>query len=118
MGGGPITSAAWEKRGDRTYFYRTIRSEGRVRKLYYGTGPVGQLAAEVDALGRTERKAEKETLRAARVRLDAAMFMTQQLSRVCELLAAASLLTAGFHRPARHAWRRWRHGRKALGNTH
>jgi hypothetical protein len=45
---------AWEKRGERSYFYRTNRQGDGWRRVYYGTGPVGQFAAEVDALRRAE----------------------------------------------------------------
>jgi hypothetical protein len=105
---------AWEKRGTRKYFYRSVRTGGRVRKLYYGAGLVGELAASVDALRRAERRAVEQALREERTRLDAAAALTRDLSRGCELLAAATLLTAGFHRPCRHDWRVWRDGRRAL----
>jgi hypothetical protein len=108
---------AWEKRGqcgERTYYYRSIYRDGRVRKLYYGAGSAGKLAADVDALRRAERKVEQEALRAWQGQLDAAMTLNRDLSRGCEVLAAATLLAAGFHRPCRHAWRIWIDGRRTL----
>src|SRR5262249_29481944 len=107
---------AWEQRGggERTYFYRSIRREGRVKKLYYGAGPVGHLAAEVEALRRAEQRADAEACKAQKGRLDAAVTLTRDLSAGCELLAAAPLLAAGYHRPSRHPWRIWRDGRQAL----
>ena len=105
---------AWEKHGERSYFYRSVRHDGKVVKVYYGAGPVGRLAAEVDARCRAEQKAEIETRKARKDRLDAAMTLTRDLSEGCELLAAATLLAAGFHRPSRHPWRIWRDGRRTL----
>src|SRR5687767_8129111 len=105
---------AWVKRGERSYFYRSVRSQGRVTKEYYGTGPAGQLAANADALRQAERRAAAEDRRAAQDRLNAALTLTRDLSRGCELLAAATLLAAGYHRPSRHAWRIWRHGRRTI----
>ena len=105
---------AWVKRGERAYFYRSVRSQGRVTKEYHGAGPAGQLAANADALRQAERKASAQDRRAAQDRLDAALALTRDLSRGCELLAAATLLAAGYHRPSRHAWRTWRNGRRAL----
>jgi hypothetical protein len=105
---------AWEKHGDRTYFYRSVRCDGQVKKVYYGGGPAGQLAAQVEALRRAERQAEENIRRTARDQLDAAVALTRDLARWCEFLAAGTLLAAGFHRPNRHSWRIWRHGCKAL----
>jgi hypothetical protein len=108
---------AWEKHGERTYFYRSVRRDGKVVKVYYGAGPVGRLAAEVGALRRAERQAEADARKAQEDRLGAAVTLTRDLSEGCELLAAATLLAAGYHRPSRHKWRIWRHGRRALVPT-
>jgi hypothetical protein len=105
---------AWEKRGARTYFYRSVRCDGKVKKLYYGSGPTGRLAANADALRRAERVAAEQALRAAKDQLNEAVRLTHELNRCCDLLAAAMLLAAGFHRPGRHTWRRWRNGRRTL----
>jgi hypothetical protein len=105
---------AWEKHGERRYFYKCVRRNGKVVKVYYGAGPVGRLAAEVGALRRAERQAEADARKARKDRLDAAVTLTQDLSRGCDLLAAATLLAAGYHRPSRHLWRIWRDGRRTL----
>jgi hypothetical protein len=107
---------AWVKRGEKAYFYRSVRREGRTEKIYYGAGPTGKFAAAADALRRAENKAEAEALRTQKDRLDVAL--TRELYRGCALLAAAALLTAGYHRPVRHPWRPWRHGRKILKQPH
>ncbi len=105
---------AWEKRGSKTYFYRSRRQAGRVRKVYYGGGPLGRLAAEVDALRRAEEQHERDARRARKEQLDAALALSRSLGRACGLLVAASLLAAGFHRPGRHRWRKWWNGRRVI----
>jgi hypothetical protein len=105
---------AWEKRGGRAYFYRSVREQGRVKKLYYGNGPVARFAAGVDARCRAERKCAEDARRSRRDQLDTALTLTEALTRGCELVAAATLLVAGYHRPARHGWRLWRDGRRKL----
>ena len=105
---------AWEKYGARRYYYRSVRRDGTVKKLYYGAGMIGQLAAEVDALRRAEQKAEVHARKAPKDRLDAAMTLTRDLTEGCALLAAATPLAAGYHRPSRHKWRTWRNGRRTL----
>jgi hypothetical protein len=108
----------WEMRGKRSYYYRTIREKkGGWRRSYFGTGPIGRLAAAADALRRAERQDHVAAQRTARSRLKEAIAQTIELHRGCELLASAVLLLSGFHRPARHGWRPWRHGRKVLGQT-
>src|SRR5262245_54971646 len=108
---------AWERYGQRRYYYRSVRRDGKVKKLYYGAGFVGRLAAAVDALRHAERQAEEAARRAVKDRLDIAVRVTCDLSRGCELLAAATLLAAGYHRASRHPWRPWRDGRRALAPT-
>jgi hypothetical protein len=88
-----------------------------VKKLYYGAGAAGQLAAAVDTLRRAEQRAEADARKAHRDCLNAAMTLTRDLSGGCDLLAAATLLVAGYHRPSRHPWRIWRDGRRALAPT-
>jgi hypothetical protein len=105
---------AWEKHGERRYFYGSIRRDSKVVKVYYGAGPVGRLAAEVSALRRAEQRVEADARKAQKDRLDAAVTLTRDLSEGCELLAAATLLAAGYHRPSRHPWRIWRDGRRTL----
>jgi hypothetical protein len=105
---------AWEKRRKRDYFYRSVRRAGKVQKLYYGSGTTGRLAAQAEALRRAERLAAELAHRAAKDQLHVALTLTHDLGRCCDLLAAAALLAAGFHRPGRHTWRVWRDGRREL----
>ena len=105
---------AWQKHGPRTYFYRSVRCDGRVRSVYYGAGPVGRFAAAADALRRAEREAAAAARRAQNDQVGAAVALTRALCDLCDLLASATLLAAGYHRPSRPAWRSWGNGRRTL----
>ena len=41
---------AWEQRGGRRYYYRSVRMNGRVRKVYFGNGPLARKAAQEDQM--------------------------------------------------------------------
>jgi hypothetical protein len=49
---------AWE----RGYYYRVRKDRGKVVREYYGKGEVAELAAQVFAIDRAERKAERVLL--------------------------------------------------------
>jgi len=108
---------AWEKHGDREYFYRSVRQDGRVKKIYYGAGPHAKFAASADALRRAERQAEDEKRRSQKEQLETALALSQEFDRLCDLLTNAALLAAGYHRPSRHFWRKWKNGQKILKGT-
>ena len=105
---------AWEKRGDKRYFYRSVRVGGVTKKLYYGGGIFGQLAAGAEALRRADSAAVKEVVDAQKGLVEEALRLTLELCDTCGFVAEASMLAAGFHRPSRHPWRIWRHGRRVL----
>jgi len=39
----------WEKRGELLFYYRSVRHDGKTRKVFIGGGLVGQVAASLDA---------------------------------------------------------------------
>ena len=102
---------AWYVRGNRRYFYRSARENGRVRRVYVGAGQVAEAAAAFDALSRAVREEDRERSRAARDaergRLDA-LAPLRRLDALAGALAALTLAGAGYHRPHREAWRRRR----------
>jgi hypothetical protein len=104
---------AWESRGTSArYYYRSVRTPDGVRRLYLGSehSPAAQAAALEDA----ERRAQRQTDRAARLaereRQEAAEAPLRQLCEQTDMLVKAALLVAGFHQHARCTWRRKRHG--------
>jgi hypothetical protein len=90
---------AWERRGSNLYYYQSQRTvDGRVRKKYVGTGHVAEAVAHADETIRQSRAAHSER---ARVELEEARTLASAGEELCEaadILAAAQLVAAGYHR--------------------
>jgi hypothetical protein len=96
---------SWEQRGSQRYYYRVRYHQGQLTKIYYGTGPAAQRAAQEDEHKRTLRQQERLTqqrLRHLETQLTA-------LTNVVRTLVSATLVGQGFHQHQRGDWRRWRH---------
>ena len=98
----------WEPRGNKFYYFRYRKLNGRVTRQYLGAGAVAELAAAADALRRADRKAASEARRAEQASWQAALAPLMELSRVADLMARAALLAGGYHRHAR-TWRKKRY---------
>jgi hypothetical protein len=97
---------AWERRHSTgCYYYRSVRRDGRVIKLYCGAGALGALAAQLDAEARARRRAEAAAVRVEQARLALMDQTMAALDQTCGLLTEAALTTAGYRRPDL-AWRR------------
>jgi hypothetical protein len=99
---------AWEQRGDRSYFYRSVRSGTRVTKEYAGGGLVGMLAEECENEQREQRAYERARLekrRAESVALERSMREIEQMS---DALVRISLEAVGYRQHERGEWRRRR----------
>ena len=105
---------AWERRGDQSYFYRSARVGGVPKKHYCGGGVIGQIAAGTEALRRADAAAVKEEVDIQKSLVEEALRLTEDLCRTCTVVAEAAMLSAGYHRPSRHTWRAWRHGKRVL----
>ncbi|MBY0456956.1 MAG: hypothetical protein K2V38_06445 [Gemmataceae bacterium] len=99
---------AWEQRGSASYYYTAERIDGRVVKQYVGTGPVAELAAELDAIRMQERAEAAERERCDREELAALESALTPLNELADALTAAALVAAGYHRPKRGPWRKRR----------
>src|SRR3954447_10261663 len=97
----------WEKRGKARFYYRGVRVNGRVKKVFCGGGALGRVAAELDARRRDERQARLDALAAERVRVREVQSLSRRLDAGCGLLTEAVLLVNGFHCPNRVPWRKW-----------
>jgi hypothetical protein len=95
---------AWEKRGDRSYYYRSVRDGEQVRKIYLGRDIFGELAARRDEEKRereaTERQREREELE----HLEALAAPVLEIDEAAEVLARA-VLVAGGYRQRKGEWR-------------
>jgi hypothetical protein len=95
----------WEQRGQRTYFYRSVRIDGQPRKEYLGHGPVGELHAQLVSRGLRLREAGRRAWRDERARLAVADAALADVRTLASLIFGANMLLAGFH-DHRGEWRR------------
>lgn len=97
---------AWEIRGERSYYYRAKRENGRVRKEYVGTGELADLLAEYDE---AERQLAKARERQVRIEIAAVLdgeAEAMTLAQGASSLVRASLYAAGYRQHKRGEWRR------------
>ena len=101
---------AWETRrgGTRRYYTRSVRREGRVVRVYFGTGPHAEAVAAADRERRVNRDARLAAARSTLGRIAEADAKVKALCDAAEAAARAHLLLAGYHRHARGSWRRRR----------
>src|SRR5262245_7488089 len=93
---------------DRGFYYRVRKVNGRVVREYVGRGPVAELVAQMDALERKQREAERAAWLAKRAEMEALDASLDELNDLADLLAHAALLAAGFRRHKRGEWRKRR----------
>jgi len=101
---------AWETRGigGRMYFYRKIKTDGRVVSEYIGSGPLATFAASRAEDDRRERAVIAATERAERDRMRADEAELDGFCTLADALTRAALLTAGYHQHHRGEWRKRR----------
>jgi hypothetical protein len=102
----------WLNRGDRKYFYKSVRVEGRSRKVYVGTGPAAEAAAAEVEHRQLERKALAEAAAAHAARGCAVEGPLDALCASLDEYVAAVLLAHGYHRHDRGPWRKRRDPRQ------
>src|SRR5262249_2704859 len=100
-----VTEMGWDK---GCYYTRSRKVNGRVVREYVGTGWVAELAAQLDAVERQGREAERAADRARRAELEALDAPLNDLHDLAELVPHAALLAAGFQQHKRGEWRRRR----------
>src|SRR5438128_2210963 len=93
---------------ERGYYYRAKKVNGRVVREYIGRGEFAEIAAEIDALSRTERKAKADTESRANAEAEALDKLLAELCERTDLLARAALVAAGYRQHKRGDWRRKR----------
>ena len=98
---------AWEKRGNRSYYYRKRREGHRIISEYMGCGQFVEAIATLDALDR-ERRAMERKMRWAELHEDRGL--AREVDAVCgsiRALASATLVDTGF-RTHKGQWRKKR----------
>jgi hypothetical protein len=108
----------WFKRDSKRYYYRSVRHGDHVRKVYFGTGPAAEMAAQADQLRQQEKQQDREIWERQKELIKKAMDAFAKLDAGTGVMQDTVLLVAGYHRADRHSWRRWIHGRKALRRTY
>ena len=98
---------AWETRGGKLYYYRSVRDGERVRKEYIGTGEFAEALAHSDETIRLIRKLERDEGREELEQLEALAAPVWAMDEAAEVLARAALVASGYHRH-RGEWRRGR----------
>jgi hypothetical protein len=90
------------------YYTRSTKINGRVLREYIGTGRVAELVAQMDAIKRAQREAERQARRAEQAEVEALDAGLNGQNDLADLLARAALLAAGFHQHKRGEWRKRR----------
>jgi hypothetical protein len=98
---------AWETRGGKLYYYRSIRDGERVRKEYIGTGELAESLAHSDESIRLIRKLERNKGREELERLETLAAPVLEIDKTIDILAHATFVAAGYHRH-KGEWRRER----------
>jgi hypothetical protein len=89
---------AWCERGQRKYFYRSKRINGKPRRLYLGSGAAGERAARQDEQRRRERRAADAAWEAELAELREIDALVERFCRMTDLLLAAALMAANYHK--------------------
>jgi len=83
---------AWEQRGEKRYYYRSVRNGKKVKKVYFGSGAEATAVAEMMEVSRLERKRRNEKLRVLRQQYQQADAALGELDDAFAPLADAVLL--------------------------
>ena len=96
-----------ETRRGRSYYYRKVREERRVRSEYMGAGPLAESMARLEQIDREEREFAREKIkddRAQFAELDAAIKLNDSTIKA----ALTELLEANGYHLHKRQWRKKR----------
>jgi hypothetical protein len=95
---------SWQVRDGHQYYYLTRRKNGSRQTVYFGRGPIAQLAAaDVDA-GKLHREQLRGEFCTTRSRLRSLDGLIREIDQGARMLLEAALLAEGFYPSHRH-WR-------------
>ncbi len=102
----------WEPRQrGGLYYTRSRKIAGRVVREYVGTGPLAELAAEIDAEERWQREEQRQAWSEECDRMEALEKPIEELCEASEILARATLVAASYRQHNRGEWRKRRERR-------
>jgi len=97
---------AWETRNGRgRYYTRSRRQNGRVVRVYLGSGDVAKLAALIDEQERARRKAETIARQADLAEMQAVEAAVADIFQLVDLATRLALVANGYHQHNRGEWR-------------
>lgn len=94
------------RRGGRSYFYKSVRKNGRVTSVYYGRAHFAELAAEIEACEREEARLVRLAEKLWREQFATEDAPVAEMFHAVEAITRASLMTAGYHQHRRSEWRK------------
>jgi hypothetical protein len=101
----------WEERRGGPAYYRSVRVDGRPRKIYLGKGEAAEAQAARVAQAREERQSEYDAWQCELAQLAAAEEALRELRALADVLVRAAFLNAGLHEH-RGQWRKRRTKRR------
>ena len=109
---------SWEERehSSNRYYTRSRRVGGRVLREYVGSGPIAEIAADLDVLQRIEAAMEREGLRQEVEEAQAIDLQLENLGKLSDLLVQVVFWPAGYHQH-KGEWRKRRGHRYEDHNT-
>jgi hypothetical protein len=99
----------WHRRGQKKYYYRSVRIKGQPRRLYLGSGEAAERAAAEDRRRREERQAADAAWQAELAELLEFDALVERFCRLTDLLLAAAMRDAGYEKMRQGHWGR-KHG--------
>jgi hypothetical protein len=106
---------SWQVRDGHQYFYLSRKRDGSRQTIYFGRGPVAQLAASGVAAEKLHRDQQRDELRMIKARMKGPDSLARKVDQGARMLLEARLLAEGFY----HTHRQWRGKRRvrALSNA-
>jgi hypothetical protein len=99
---------ALEKRGGNLYYYRSIRRDDKVRRVYVGSGELATIAHERDLMDRAVEEGRRQEERRELENLESLAAPVLEVGEAAEILTRAHLIASGCHRHKGE----WRNPRK------
>ena len=97
---------AWEKRGNKSYYYRKNRMGNRVISEYVGAGPRAELVAFLDEEDRQRREYERQQWQEEKAIDRAQIDQVDDAMKLIRQITGAACIAGGCYQHKRQ-WRRY-----------